>query len=353
MIAAAERLKAERRVPYKAISPCLKASYGSLLRWHRRRRLGQPLVRKPGPPKVEPLAVGALEQALRGLSFGRVRTAGTGVLYERFRDSISRRDLRTQLNEIRLELGGLQQDLERRVAWRRPGAVWSVDDTEEPLLPQARGMVDLLYDLGARFNVGVLGGEMIAKGEQVAACLEEAFKTFGAPLFLKRDKGSNLNDRHVDEKLAEWYVIPLNSPTAYPPYNGSIECEQGLLKRELESRVGSAVLTPLEYRQACELAGHALNHRRRRILGGRTPCAALQAGLGWVRQTFNRRKRKEVFDQIERMAVDIMRLLRDDRDNVPELAWRYACETWMQQNSLIRVSKPKEASPHYAFFQAH
>jgi transposase InsO family protein len=353
MIAAAERLKAQRRVPYKALSPCLKVSYSSLLRWHGRRRLGQSLVKKPGPPKVKPLDMKAFDKAVHGLSFGRVRTAGTGALYERFRDSMSRREQQLYVNEFRLELRGLQQDLERRVSWRRPGTVWSVDDTEEPLLPQARGMVDLLYDLGARFNVGVLGAERIAKGEQVAACLEEAFKTFGAPIFLKRDKGSNLNDRHVDQVLAEWYVIPLNSPTAYPPYNGSIECEQRLLKRELEARVGPAVQTPLEYRQACELAGHRLNHRRRRVLGGRTPCAALQDGLGWVRQIYNRRKRKEVFDRIEGMAVDIIRRLRDDRDMVPDIAWRYACETWMQQNSLIRVTKPKEASPHYAFFQTH
>lgn len=276
-----------------------------------------------------------------------------GDLYERFRDAISRRDQQLYVSEARKELRGLQQDLARRVAWRWPGAIWSVDDTKAPLLPQAQGMVDLLYDLGGRYNVGVLGQETMAHGEAIAACLEEAFETFGPPLFFKRDNGSNLNHGRVNEVFAQWWVIPLNSPRHYPPYNGSIEREQALLKRALEARVGAAVLTPLEYRQACELAGHALNHRRRRILGGRTPCAALQAGLGWVRQTFNRRKRKEVFDQIEAMAVDIMRLLRDDRDHVPDIAWRYACETWMQQNSLIRVSKPKEASPHFAFFNAH
>ena len=353
MIAAAERLKAERQVPYKAISAGLKTSYASLLRWRRRRRLGQPLVRKPGPSKVEPLDAAAFDRAVRGLSFGRARTGGMGELYERFRDSLSRRDQQLYVRDGRKELRGLQQDLERRVAWLWPGAVWSADDTKEPLLPQARGMVDLLYDLGGRYNVGVLGEETIANGEAIAACMEKAFATYGAPLVFKRDKGSNLNHWRVNETLARWWVIPLNSPTAYPPYNGSIEREQALLKRELQARVGSAVLTPLEYRQACELAAQGLNHRRRRILGGRTPCAAMQSGLRQVRERYDRRKRKEVFDQITEMAIDITRRLGDDRNMVHEIAWRYAVETWMIQNSLIRVSGPKEVSPHYAFFHAH
>jgi hypothetical protein len=72
-----------------------------------------------------------------------------------------------------------------------------------------------------------------------------------------------------------------------------------------------------------------------------------------VRMDYNRRKREEVFESIKRLAVDITRRLGDDQNRVPELAFRYAAETWMQENSLIRVSFPKEVSPHYAFFKAH
>lgn len=353
MTAAAERLRQEEGATFKDVCRQLELPYSSLLRWHRRRWAGQVLVGKPGPTKLMPLAVGDLNEAIRGLSFGARRTMGMGELYERFRDSISRRDLHAYLNEFRLELRGLQRDLERRVEWLWPGAVWSIDDTEAALLPQAQGMIHLLYDLGGRFNLSVLGAETMADGERIAQNLEEAFKTFGPPLFLKRDNGTNLNHWRVNEVMSENSVIPLNSPTYYPPYNGAIEHEQALVKKELLRRVGVEALNGLEYRLQCEVSGHVLNHRQRRVLGGRTPCQALGKGMERMRTCYNRRKREEVFKEIRGLAVDIARQLGDDRDNVPELAFRYAAETCMQQQSLIRVSFPKEVSPHYAFFQAH
>jgi hypothetical protein len=353
MTAAAERLRQEEGSTFKDVCLQLEIPYSSLLRWRRRRWAGQVLVGKPGPPKLEPLPVGDLNEAIRGLRFSPRRTRGTGELYERFRDSISRRDLHAYLREFRLELKGLQHDLERRVEWLLPGSVWSIDDTEAALLPQGQGMIHLLYDLGGRFNLSVLGAEVMAHGEQIAQNLEKAFKAFGAPLFLKRDNGSNLNHWCVNEVLSENSVIPLNSPKYYPPYNGAIEHEQALVKNELFKRVGGRALEGPEYGLQCELSGHVLNHRQRRVLGGRTPCAAMEAGRRLVRMEYNRRKREEVFKEIRGLAVDITRRLGDDRDRVTELAFRYAAETWMQQKSLIHVSFPKEVSPHYAFFKAH
>jgi hypothetical protein len=237
MTVAAERLRQEEGSTFKDVCLQLEIPYSSLLRWRRRRWAGQILVGKPGPSKLEPLPVGDLNEAIRGLSFGPRRTMGTGELYERFRDSISRRDLRAYMNEVRLELRGLQQDLERRVEWLWPGAVWSIDDTKTALLPQAQGMIHLLYDLGGRSNLSVLGSETMANGERIAQNLEEAFREFGAPLFLKRDNGANLNHWRVNEVISENSVIPINSPTYYPPYNGAIEHEQLLVKRELLRRV--------------------------------------------------------------------------------------------------------------------
>jgi hypothetical protein len=54
--------------------------------------------------------------------------------------------------------------------------------------------------------------------------LEQLFLHDGPPLVLKRDNGSNLNHQAVDEVLARYLVIPLNSPPHYPPYNGAMEC---------------------------------------------------------------------------------------------------------------------------------
>lgn len=346
MIATAERLKQERKMPYKASSSALRTSYASLMRYRRRSRLGQSLVGKPGPSKVKPLQVQSLKESIRHLTFCPRRTLGTAELYERFRDSVSRRDLRLFINEMRMELRGLQESLERRVQWRWPGAVWSIDDTLTALLPNAQGMIHLLYDLGGRYNLRALGSETIAHGDQVAQNLEELFERVGVPLFLKRDNGSNLNHWRVNEVLGRRGVIPLNSPVYYPPYNGAIEREQAELKKRLFARVGEEPLNKREYRLECEMAAQELNHRRRRVLDGRMPCQALEAGLSRLRGVYNRRKREEVFNTIKAMAVDITRLFDKNGDIDPETSFRYAAETWMQQNSLIRVTFNGKVSPH-------
>ena len=61
-------------------------------------------------------------------------------------------------------------------------------------------------------------------GETVAVHLEQLFLQHGPPLVLKRDNGSNLNQQAVDEVLARYLVMPLNSPPHYAPYNGGMEC---------------------------------------------------------------------------------------------------------------------------------
>ena len=57
---------------------------------------------------------------------------------------------------------------------------------------------------------------------------------------MKRDNGSNLNHQAVNELLSEYMVLPLNSPTYYPQYNGGIENSQSIIKSALmESDYGS------------------------------------------------------------------------------------------------------------------
>ena len=57
------------------------------------------------------------------------------------------------------------------------------------------------------------------------------------PCFLKRDNGGNLNHRAVNEVLSEFFVLPLNSPTYYAPYNGAIEESQRGLKACLREKL--------------------------------------------------------------------------------------------------------------------
>ena len=74
----------------------------------------------------------------------------------------------------------------------------------------------------------------------MARHLESLFRSQGAPLLLKRDNGSVFNHNAVNEVLARWGVIPLNSPAYYAPYNGAIE--QGIkeLKKEMARALPAA-----------------------------------------------------------------------------------------------------------------
>jgi hypothetical protein len=67
-----------------------------------------------------------------------------------------------------------------------------------------------VQDLASRYKFTPWVGERVL-GESVAARLEQLFLRQGPSLVLKRDNGSNLNHQAVDEVLARYRVIPLNS----------------------------------------------------------------------------------------------------------------------------------------------
>jgi hypothetical protein len=77
---------------------CGLVSCASVMRWRKRQRLGLPLWQCPGPKKSLPLDWSEFYPLLRQLIHGRVRTQGTGELYERFARFLSRRQLRCSSN---------------------------------------------------------------------------------------------------------------------------------------------------------------------------------------------------------------------------------------------------------------
>jgi len=78
----------------------------------------------------------------------------------------------------------------------------------------------------------------------VAEHLEKLFRRHGPPLFLKRDNGSPLNAAEVDAVLADYGVIPLNSPAYYPRYNGAMEKSIRDFKAALAKRQPKAANVP-------------------------------------------------------------------------------------------------------------
>jgi len=99
-------------------------------------------------------------------------------------------------------------------------------------------------------------------GEEISGYLAATFDRFGAPLFLKRDNGGNLNHTAVNAVLADYFVLPLNSPVHYPPYNGAIEEAQTELKNGLAAKLSYKPSCQREHMEAyASSVEHDLNHQ--------------------------------------------------------------------------------------------
>lgn len=68
---------------------------------------------------------------------------------------------------------------------------------------------------------------------------------------------------------------------------------------------------------------------------------------------FERRERKEVYEQIITLAVDIAAQLPEHASALAETALRYATETWLQQNHMIRVTRNGQVLPLFYQIQSH
>jgi hypothetical protein len=80
-------------------------------------------------------------------------------------------------------------------------------------------------------------------------------------------------------------------------------------------------------RTAVLLSARILSHRG----------AGVKATVRYPREArvFGRRERKEVFEEIKALTVDIAEQLQEYPDAAVETAFRYAAETWMQPNHMI------------------
>lgn len=345
-------VKTETKETYRDICSELDVSYSSFMRWKSLIANGLEPAKRPGPAKVGSLDIAHLCEDIGSLAFGRERTGGTGALYAKHQEGISRRDLQRLVQEVREDLGQIQAEDERRIEWLAPGLVWSMDDLEKGCLLEYKGHVNLLRDLASRRNLGVLGDDVMASGMRIALNLEGKFKMHGAPLFLKMDGGGNFRSREVYDIMDAYMVIPLVSPPYYPPYNGGVERGHQEILAELGRRIGSEQVCPRVFRLECESSGHTVDHIRRDSLGGLTACEVFESGRHLLKQ-FGRRERKEAYEEIKAIAVDIAEELREYKAQVVETAFRFAAETWMQQKQLIRVSRNGKVLPSYYRFQSH
>lgn len=120
-----------------------------------------------------------------------------------------------------------------------------------------------MQDLGSRYKfLPMAGGYPV--GEEIAGYLNEKFDRYGAPLVLKRDNEGNMNHSIINDVLSESFVLPLNNPPYYAPYNGAIEESQREVKRCLRDKLALDLPAPGDHITAyAEAAVNDLNHRHR------------------------------------------------------------------------------------------
>jgi hypothetical protein len=349
-----ELKKRDKKRSFRQLCEGPDLPYGNFMRWKGRMDRGEEPVHPAGPKKIEPLDSEALRNEVEALRHGQKRTAGTGVFYVMHKDHISRRQVQVLVDAVRRELNHDKQAEMRRISWTVPGIVWAIDDTEfRTKVWGWHAFVNQIHVLGARYDLEPCAGESILPGTEVAVRLEKQFEEYGAPLILKRDGGSNLNHADVNLVLSEYHVIPLNSPTYYPPYNGAIERSQRELKEGMAERGMMGRNPPLEFIQlSAENVVYKLNHKERRVLDGQIACVAFSVGTQ-NSKAYNRRQRREIYDRLVAMATETLAKLGKTGHRVEQAAWRMAIEAWLQESKQITVTQNGKVLPYFPEFWTH
>jgi len=338
------RLKPQVGWPYQRLCESVGLPYANFRRWKRRLARGQPALFKPGPKKVAPLNLDELRGHLCRLEHGRRRSRGVGQLYRQYQSQISRRDLEVLAETVRREILQQHQAELRHLTWHVPGLVWSLDDAELARFDDHKLHLHQVQDLASRYKfTPLVGGSVL--GESVALHLEQLFLQHGPPLVLKRDNGSNLNHQAVDEVLARYLVIPLNSPPHYPPYNGGIECAVREVKTPLVEKilVGHPI-TASQVQVWAEVLAHDLNHRSRPCLQGKVACQVFHQAKPALK-AYTLRKRKETLDWINELNSLLVRVWAVHTPRQAETARRLAVETWLHRNGVITATQNQKVLP--------
>jgi hypothetical protein len=346
-----EEMKERTGMPYGVICETLRLPLSNFNRWRFRIQKSEAVVKRPGPKKVEPFDPSVLDAEIGLLDHGWKRSAGTTELYRRYRFSVSRRELGQMVRQVRHDLVADHRRHLRRIQWRTPGVAWAMDGTEYDVGLAGKIYLCNMQDLGSRYKFLPLVGEYPV-GEEIAGYLSEKFDRYGAPLVLKRDNEGNMNHAAVNEVLEEFFVLPLNSPEYYAPYNGAIEESQREVKGNLREKLALGLPDCFDHLAAyAEAAVNDLNHRIRPCLDGRTSCQVFFAPAD--KPAFTKRERREIYDSIMERIERILSTMKQSGQSVRESAWRIAVESWLKSRGFIKVHINQKCHPILPPFLAH
>ena len=351
MVEIVEQMKDQTGLTYGAICRALRLPLPSFNRWRHRIQKQIAIVQRPGPKKVESFDPSALDAEIQLLDHKKKRSTGTTELCYRYRFSISRRELGRMVEQVRQDLEAGRRRHLRRIEWLTPGVVWAMDCTEYDLGAAGKIYLHNTQDLGSRYKLlPMVGGYPV--GEEIAGYLSDKFERYGAPLVLKRDNEGNQNHGAVNDVLTDFFVLPLNNPEYYAPYNGAIEESQKELKGCLREKVALGLPgCPDHIAAYAEAAVHDLNHRLRPCLKGRTSCQAFFESAN--KPIFTKRERREIFDYVMGRTERILSAMNQSGQAERESAWRIAMEFWLRSKGYIKVHISQKCHPISPYFLAH
>jgi hypothetical protein len=302
------------------------------------------LINPPGPKKLEPFDP-SLDTEIHLLDHGVKRSVGTTDLYQRYRFSVSRRELGRMVEGVRRDLEADRRAHLRWIEWLMPGVVWAMDFTEYDLGIPGKIYLHNTQDLGSRYKFLPMAGAYPV-GEEVAGYLSEKMDRYGAPLVLKRDNEGNMNHTAINDVLAESFVLPLNNPEYYAPYNGAIEESQREVKRSLREKLELGLPDCGDHVAVyAEAVVNDLNHRIRPCLNGRTSCQVFFGST--YKPIFTKRERRGIYDWVMERVERILWTMNQSGQAVKESAWRIAVESWLQSKGYIKVHINKKVSPNF------
>jgi hypothetical protein len=347
-MAIVEKMKEHTRMPYEVICRSLRLPLGSFNRWRGRLHRDKVLINRPGPKKVEPFDPSVLDAEIRSLKHARKRSAGTTELYQRHRFGVSRRELGRLVERVRQDLESDRRAHLRRIEWLTPGVVWAMDGTKYDVGLAGKVYLCNTQDLGSRYKFLPLAGGYPV-GEEIAGYLSEQFDRYGAPLVLKRDNEGKMNHTAVNDVLAESFVLALNNPEYYAPYNGAIEESQREVKRCLRDKLALALPISGDHISTyAEAVVNDLNHRHRPCLNGRTSCQLFFESAN--KPTFSKRERREIYDIIMEKTERILSAMSLSGKAERQSAWRIAVESWLKARNFIKVHINQSVTQFYPNF---
>lgn len=303
-------------------------------RYLHRASLGQMLWGPRGKPKVVTVDDDIVKEILEKQWHGQ-RHRMPGAAEGKAKLNLPEETLQACRNEVRKSLTERMEKSLIEVKYCEPHLIWSMDIFER-WNHGIKFHVLQVIDLGSRIKLDPAIKESAFTGDEVATHINMLMHVHGAPLFLKRDNGSNLNSSEVFTIMNLFGVIAFNSPPGCPQFNGVMERSQGEIKRYLNVMCKTESKNLDVFSSYVYTAIARSNRRKRHVLND------MYADQIWDLEYlhFSKREREAIYHEIKRIAAEILSdfpIPKQKRKDAVANAWRTAVRTWLEEKQYIKL----------------